>query len=115
MARCNGLMAGALIVLTWSTTLNAEELVYYQDWVKVKNATSVLQLPALQRVVSQFEANEKSIIVIQYPGGDEGNEWAIELRNWLVALGISSHEIQLQPGSGVPQAIVIKTELSGPP
>ena len=101
--------------LLYSSVGRADELIYYRDWVKIKNATSVLQLPALQRVVSEFEANEKSKIVIQYPGGDEGNDWAIELRNWLVALGISSHEIQMQPGSGVPQAIVIKTEVNGLP
>lgn len=116
MDRFNGFMAVILAaMLACSTTSYADELIYYRDWVKVKKATSVLQLPALQRVVSQFETNEKSKIVVQYPGGDEGNEWAIELRNWFVALGISSDEILLQPGSGVPQAIVIKTEVSGLP
>ena len=88
----------------------ADETIYYQDWLKVKNAVAVLQLPSLQRVISRFEADEDSIIVMHYPGGDKGNAWAIELRDWLVSLGISSDEIQLQPGSGIPQAIVIRTE-----
>lgn len=102
-------------LLIFSVTLKADELIYYKDWIKVKNATTLLQIPALQRVVNEFEKKEESKIVIQYPGGDEGNEWAIELRDWLVALGISSEEIQLQPGSGVPQAIAIKTEINGLP
>ena len=102
-----------MAIWLWSSVLQGAELIYRQDWVKIKNATSVLQLPALQRVVSQFEADDGSAIVIQYPGGDRGNQWAIELRDWLVSLGISSNEIQLQPGSGVPEAIVIKTESGG--
>ncbi|MDJ0956964.1 MAG: hypothetical protein QNI91_08915 [Arenicellales bacterium] len=111
-----GTFKGTLAVMTTlfplSAALYGDELIYYQDWVKVKNATTLLQLPALQRVVNEFEKKEQSKIVIRHPGGDGGNEWAIELRDWLVALGISTEEIQLQPGSGVPQAIAITTEVS---
>lgn len=99
--------------LLWSSAVHGGELIYHQDWIKIANATSVLQLPALQRVVDQFEANENSKIVIQYPGGDAGNEWAVELRDWLVSLGVSVNEIELQPGSGTPEALVVKTETVG--
>lgn len=104
-----------IALLTFSTVLRADEFIYYQDWIKVKNATTLLQIPALQRVVNEFEKKEQSRIVIRHPGGDGGNEWALELRDWLVALGISTEEIQLQPGSGVPQAIAITTEVDGLP
>ena len=110
-----GFLTVMVAVLTFSTVLYADELIYYQDWVKVKNATTLLQIPALQRVVNEFEKEEQSKIVIRHPGGDGGNEWAIELRDWLVALGISTEEIHLQPGSGVPQAIAITTEGGGLP
>lgn len=93
----------------------ADEVIHYQDWVRVRTAVGVLQLPALQRVVNEFEAGENSRIAIRYPGGDEGNAWAIELRDWLVSLGISSGDIVLQPGSGVPRAIVITTLTNGLP
>ena len=106
-----------MMISLWafSAALYADELIYYQDWIKVKNATTLLQIPALQRVINEFEKNEQSKIVIRHPGGDGGDEWAIELRDWLVALGISTEEIQLQPGSGVPQAIAITTEVNGLP
>ena len=110
-----GTLPAMITLLTFSVALFADELIYYQDWIKVKNATTLLQIPALQRVVNEFEKKEQSKIVIRHPGGDGGNEWAIELRDWLVALGISTEEIQLQPGSGVPQAIAITTEVSGLP
>ena len=115
MGRLKSTLAVMITLLTFSATLYADEFIYYQDWIKVKNATTLLQIPALQRVVNEWEKNEQSKIVIRHPGGDGGDEWAIELRDWLVALGISTEEIQLQPGSGVPQAIAITTEVNGLP
>ena len=107
------LYVALIAALVWSNTGYGEERIYRQDWLKIANATTMLQLPALQRVVSQFEAGDDLKIVIQYPGGDQGNQWAIELRDWLVSLGISSSDIKLQPGSGIPETIVIKTEKDG--
>ena len=107
------LYVALMATLVWSDIGYGEERIYRQDWLKIANATTMLQLPALQRVVSQFEAGDDLKIVIQYPGGDQGNQWAIELRDWLVSLGISSSDIELQPGSGIPETIVIKTEKDG--
>ncbi len=109
-AATRSLMPWLMAILLWPSGSQAEELVYYSDWTRVKTATSVLQLPALQRVIAQYERNDNSTIVIRYPGGDEGSAWAEELRSWLVSLGISSSDIELQPGSGVPQAIAISAE-----
>jgi hypothetical protein len=88
----------------------AQEFIYRRDWDQVRSAVSVLQLPALQRVVSRLEMAPNANMVIRYPGGDDGNAWAIELRNWLVALGVGLDVIELQPGSGVRQAISIEIE-----
>ena len=97
-------------IVAWPTLSAAQEIIYRRDWDQVRSAVSVLQLPALQRVVSRLEMAPNANMVIRCPGGDEGNAWAIELRNWLVALGISLDVIELQPGSGLPQAISIKIE-----
>jgi type IV pilus biogenesis protein CpaD/CtpE len=88
----------------------AAELIHRHDWSRVTSAISVLQLPALQRVIDRYESGEDMVIVIRYPGGDDGNAWAIELRDWLVSFGISSKKIELQPGSGAPGAIAIDAE-----
>lgn len=108
------LMAGvvtlALLGFAWPRISDAAEFIQRADWEKVASAMSVLQLPALQRVVGTYEAGQGMIIVIRYPGGDQGNEWAIELRDWLVAFGIGLEDIELQPGSGMPGAIAIAAE-----
>ncbi len=111
--RFGTMIPASIIMLTvsaWSVSSGAAELIQRQDWEKVTSAVSVLQIPALQRVFGSFESGEDMIIVIQYPGGDAGNEWAIELRDWLVAFGIRLDRIELQPGSGVPGAIAIEAE-----
>ncbi len=85
----------------------AAELLTRADWPAVRSGTAVVRIPALQRVMRQFEGMKQGVIVIQYPGGDRGNEWALELRDWLVALGVASHQVLLEPGSGFPDTIVI--------
>ncbi|GAG20400.1 unnamed protein product, partial [marine sediment metagenome] len=70
-------------IVSWPTLSTAQELIYRRDWDQVRSAVAVLQLPALQRVVNQYEMVPNSNMVIRYPGGDDGNAWAIELRNWL--------------------------------
>lgn len=108
---CPGLVSLLLaVIVCWPTLSAAQEFIYRRDWDQVRSAVSVLQLPALQRVVSRYEMVPNSNMVIRYPGGDDGNAWAIELRNWLVALGVGLDVIELQPGSGAPQAISIKIE-----
>lgn len=97
-------------LISWPALSAAQEVIYRQDWDQVSSAVSVLQLPALQRAVRQFELTPNSNIVIRHPGGDDGSAWAVELRNWLVSLGVSLDVIELQPGSGVPQAISIGIE-----
>ena len=113
MIRLEIVLAALSTILLWSGPTYGGELIYRQDWTRITSATSVLQLPALARVVREFEADEDVVIVIQYPGGDDGNQWAFELRDWLVALGIGSSKIKLRPGSGAPDAIMIKTEPQG--
>jgi hypothetical protein len=48
--------------------------------------------------------------VIRYPGGDAGNAWAEAVRDWLVALGVASKRIVLEPGSSSPDALTLLTQ-----
>ena len=85
----------------------AVELLTRAEWPTARSGTAIVRIPALQRVMRQFEGMKQGVIVIRYPGGDRGNEWALELRDWLVALGVASSQLLLEPGSGVPDTIVI--------
>lgn len=97
---------GILLLLTLRPAA-AAELITRAEWPAVRSGTAIVRIPALQRVMRQFEGMEQGVIVIRYPGGDRGNEWALELRDWLVALGVASSQLLLEPGSGVPDTIVI--------
>lgn len=88
----------------------AAELLTRAEWPAVRSGTVIVRIPALQRVMRQFEGMKQGIIVIRYPGGDRGNEWALELRDWLVALGVASSQLLLEPGSGFPDTMVIHAE-----
>lgn len=71
-----------------------------EQWSQPKRVETVLQMSAINRVLSDFSKSPGSQLLILYPGGDEGTLWAHELKAWLVSLGLSSRHIELQPGSG---------------
>lgn len=107
--------AAALLFLIASAPAPAAEMISRAEWPRLKRGVNVMQLPVLQRLVNNYEKSEDGRIVIRYPGGDRGDAWAVELRDWLVALGISSTHISLEPGSGVPETMVVYVESSKRP
>lgn len=72
----------------------------------------VAQLEPVQRILAAYAKDAGNRIVIRYPGGDAGTSWAQELRDWLVALGVSSAQVQLEPGSGG-EALVLEVATPG--
>ena len=74
------------------------------EWPLVLNGKDMVQIPALKNVLRDFETDSTNLqIEIRYPGGDAGNAWALVVQAWLVALGVASSDIVLEPGSGDPQ------------
>ncbi len=110
MAMTNGhavrTVAGAVLA-GWLVTASAAEMIHRAEWPVVRSGMTLLQLPAMQRVMVEFDRVEDGRIVIHYPGGDRGMQWATDLRDWLVALGVSASRIDLAPGSGIPDTLVI--------
>ena len=98
----------AWLLAAWPA--GAAELLSHAEWPIVRSGSTLLNMPALQRVVTKMDRMEDGRLVIRYPGGDRGNAWAVELRDWLVALGIGSELIVLEPGSGIPDTIVLYAE-----
>lgn len=108
-------ITAAFLLLAASTPLPAAEMITRADWPPFRQGVNVMQLPVLQRLVNDYEKSDGGRIVIRYPGGDRGDAWAIELRDWLVALGINSSHILLEPGSGIPETIVLHVEAKARP
>lgn len=103
--RCS-LALFVLGAMSWSAA-DAVETITRADWPQIRQGDQLTRIPVLQRVMARFERLNDPQIIIRYPGGDRGNAWAVELRDWLVAMGVSSRRIALEPGSGAPAAMTV--------
>jgi hypothetical protein len=84
----------------------------YQDWPERRSAHVMLELDPVRAVLSVFSENGGQNVIVRHPGGDGGNAWALEFREWLVALGVPSHFIALEPGSGGVDRLLILVEVT---
>lgn len=105
---CLGILGLLLSLLALpAEATESRQVLSRAQWPEVRTGVTVLGIEPLRRSVLFFDANPGSRLIIRYPGGDEGNAWAFELRDWLISLGLASKHIRLEPGSGVPNAILI--------
>ncbi len=77
-----------------------------------RSAAHLLSFPPLVLAVGQLRVHPGAHLLIHYPGGDEGTLWVNELQSWLVALGVSSEQMELIPGSS--RQTVIEIEVVSP-
>lgn len=82
----------------------------HQDWPQRRTAYAMLELGPVRAVLSVFSEEGGQNVIVRHPGGDGGNAWALEFREWLVALGVPSHFITLEPGSGGADRLLILVE-----
>ncbi len=82
----------------------------HDQWAKPKRVETVLQMTAINSVLSDFTNTPNSQLLILYPGGDEGTLWAHDVKAWLVSLGVSSRKIELRPGGGESTSIELQVE-----
>lgn len=92
----------------------ATEYISREEWPQIKRGIQVTQYAKLAGVVNELDRTGDGNIVVLHPGGDTGYDWANEIRDWLVALGIPSRRIALRPGSGVPGSIGVRVEAQDP-
>lgn len=78
-----------------------------QLWAQPRDGDSVRRFPPLRKVVSALQQDPEARLLIRYPGGDEGNLWAHELRGWLVSLGVASRRIDMIPGGVEARAVLL--------
>ena len=73
-----------------------EQPILGEDWPDRRTTKTVLSIPPIKKLLALFVEDPRQQVTIRYPGGDKGNAWALELREWLVALGIPSNYIVLE-------------------
>ena len=88
-----------------------EQPILGEDWPDRRTTKTVLFIPPIKKLLALFVENSRQQVPIRYPGGDKGNAWALELREWLVALGIPSNYIVLEPGSGGQDRLLLLLEV----
>ncbi|MFO7604218.1 MAG: hypothetical protein R6X06_10455 [Gammaproteobacteria bacterium] len=85
-------------------------LLSWAEWSVPRTAEAVLAMPVLQEAMQGLRQAEHASLRIYYPGGDEGSLWAIELRGWLVSLGLEADRIKLISGSQYPDRLQLEIE-----
>lgn len=83
------------------------------EWDKPRNGELISHMPPLQGIMAQLQAQPQARLELYHPGGDAGRGWAEELRDWLVALGLSARRIDLQPGNPRTDIITITITRTG--
>ena len=83
----------------------------YQDWPQRRSADAVLKLDPIRVVLSMFSEERGQNVIVRHPGGDRGNAWALEFRDWLVVFGVPSQFVSLEPGSGGADRLLILIEV----
>jgi len=78
-----------------------------ETWDVPRHGEALLKDPELSSVMQKWMLNPQQKIELRYPGGEEGELWVEELKDWFVSLGVPSHMIQLSPGSNAEDIINI--------
>ena len=108
MAMKTLILSGFLLIISGTSFADNVELLHANEWSVPKKATTLLAMPAIKNSMDKMKSNVQSRLQIKYPGGDEGTLWVNELRSWLVALGLSSKRIKLEPGSAISTTIELE-------
>ncbi|HSP00345.1 MAG TPA: hypothetical protein VLN90_02665, partial [Thioalkalivibrio sp.] len=65
-------------------------------WSRPRSAEALVQLAPLRETVAALQADSRRTLLIRSPEGEQGELWASELRDWMVALGIPSARIDIE-------------------
>lgn len=79
-----------------------------EQWDIPRHGETVIRIPGMNKFLGQWAEKTDNIIEIRYPGGEEGELWMQELKDWLIALGIPGKAIVHTPGSGSDDLITLE-------
>ena len=102
------IMAG--ILLLWSlVSLAGDDTVEIksEQWDMPRHGETVIRIPGMSKFLNQWAEKTDNIIEIRYPGGEEGELWMQELKDWLIALGVPGKSMVPAPGSGSDDLITL--------
>ena len=68
-------------------------------WARPRSGAVIPELAPIRSAVRYWAKGNDTVMVIRYPGEDSGELWALELRDWLISLGVPADYIRLIPGN----------------
>lgn len=74
-------------------------------WMSPRRGETFLRHDAVAPVVRRWLAAPDGRLEVHYPAGEGGELWGLELKAWLVALGVASDVIDLVDGYSQPDAV----------
>lgn len=75
------------------------------DWARPRSGAALVGMAPLPVVVRSWSQRPGTDIVIRHAGGEEGELWARELRDWLVALGVPGNRVRRIVGGTNPSGL----------
>ena len=81
-----------------------------EAWNRPRGGEMVTHLAAVRQAVERWMERPGTRLLIRHPGGEEGQLWAEELRDWLVALGVPGNRLELQAGLAEADRMVLSLE-----
>ncbi len=99
-----------MLFLASGAVLAADWVVSAELWSRPRSGQELMSMEPVQQAVADWRAAPGSRMIINYPGGESGTLWAEELRDWLVALGIPSKDIDLQAGGTDVDKVILHIE-----
>lgn len=102
--------AGLLLLLTGLTGVAMAESwnLDRTAWSRPRSGEVVRSMPPVAEAVREWQSREAADLALIYPGGEEGELWAAELRDWLIALGVEAEAVRLQPGAPDGDTLVLR-------
>lgn len=78
------------------------------DWARPRSGAALVGMAPLPSVVRAWSGAEDKDIAILHAGGEEGELWARELRDWLIALGVPGNRVRLVVGGSGPATLKLE-------
>jgi hypothetical protein len=102
------LWAVLLLFCGRAAAIEATEYVISRDqWPEHVHSSNIAALPQLRQVLAKFDESGRYRLVVRYPGGESGADWAQQLVHWFVAYGVPGEFIGRELGSGGPDRLLL--------